>query len=128
MMAVDVVDAGVEALARIDTVDRLARGRHVRVGDLQQLHSGLAPEVLITFAHFAISAWMKAANSRGVLPMGSAPCAESCFCISGFLSAFTTSAWMRSTISGGVPTGAKMPYHEPASNPAKPDSIIVGSS
>src|SRR5450759_3801979 len=42
--------------------------------------------------------------------------------------AFTISRCRLRTISGGVAAGAKIAYHDPSSNPVRPDSEIVGTS
>jgi hypothetical protein len=69
------------------------------------------PAAFATFAHFSSSSLMCAANSSGVLPTGSAPSVASLSSRSFDLSAFAASAWMRVMMSGGVPAGARKPYH-----------------
>src|SRR5262245_29736426 len=51
----------------------------------------------------------KRANSAGGMPTPSRPCASNCWRTSGSASAFSVSAWMRETISGGAPAGSQRP-------------------
>jgi len=65
--------------------------------------------------HFSISVWMKSANSLGVPPTGSVPCALArCG-----LHRYPTQHWQRPTaspmVAGGVPVGASSPIQIPAS-------------
>ena len=58
---------------------------------------------------------MKAANSSGVLPTGSAPSVSSRGRTCGLLIASTVASRSVFTISGGVPFGTAKPYHAAAS-------------
>src|SRR5262249_18932434 len=49
------------------------------------------------------------ANSAGGMPTPSRPCASNCWRTSGSASAFSTSRWMRETMSGGAPAGSHSP-------------------
>src|SRR5260370_14366894 len=67
------------------------------------------PAVCATFAHFSISAAMKAPNSAGVIDSGTTPCFAHDSLISVELRIFRISALRRSMIGFGVAAGAAMP-------------------
>src|SRR5258706_7007133 len=90
--------------------------------------STFAPDALTTFAHLSVSARMCATNFSGEPPATSAPCASSCSLPSGLCKYLFTSAFSLAMIGAGVPAGARMPNHELASKPGRPDSAIVGTS
>src|SRR6185437_4768910 len=85
------------------------------------------PASLTAVAHSLRSAAIMAANCAGVLPIGSTPNPFSFSTKVRSLVIRPVSAAMRSTIGCGVPAGAIKPHHEVVSNPAKPDSAIVGT-
>src|SRR5438309_140476 len=73
------------------------------------IHSMRMPAARTTLPTRAISALMCAANSSGVLPIGSAPSAARRLDTSGCLSALTLAPCSRSITSRGVPAGARLP-------------------
>src|SRR5437868_3346393 len=91
------------------------------------IHSIWIPAARTTLPTRSSSDLMCAPNSSGVLPITSAPSSARRRATSGCLSALTITAFSRSTIGRGVPAGASMPYHEPASYSGKPDSRSVGT-
>src|SRR5687767_8503999 len=88
---------------------------------------GFTPAARTAFCHFTSSALMCAPKASGVLPTGCAPCESSRLPISAPRRIFTTSAFRRFTTDAGVAAGAKRPYHELASKPLIPASVIVGT-
>src|SRR5882724_7008089 len=78
-------------------------------------HSGLMLANLMTFAHFSVSAAMKAAKPSGEPGNGVAPRSASLALILGSASAALTSRLSRSTMSCGVLRGAQRP-HQPAAS------------
>src|SRR5438067_2396837 len=78
-------------------------------------HSGLMLAYLMTFAHFSVSAAMKAAKLSGEPGNGVAPRSASLALILGSASAALTSRLSRSTTSCGVLRGAQRP-HQPAAS------------
>src|SRR5438874_6787270 len=78
-------------------------------------HSIFIPAAFTTLRQVASSAAIIAAYSCGVLAPGSRPSFASVSSTSGFASALRTSAFMRSTISRGVPAGAASPNHDATS-------------
>src|SRR5215472_3428163 len=77
--------------------------------------SGFAFENFATFAHFSISSAMNFPNWAGVIGIGSPPSSASRALSFGSASTAFTAVLSVSTISGGVPLGATMPYHTTAS-------------
>src|SRR5258708_35729727 len=86
------------------------------------------PAVCATFAHFSISAVMKAPNSGAVIDSGVTPCFAHDSLISVELRIFPLSALRRSTIGFGGAAGAMMPTQPHAPKPGTPASEIVGTS
>ena len=72
---------------------------------------------LISFAYFAISPLMNAANCSGVLDTASTPRSAKRFFTSGSASAFTVSAFSLSTIAFGLPAGSSTPHQFTATSP-----------
>src|SRR5262249_48364640 len=79
------------------------------------VYSGLMPAVRITAAHFSLSSATTFANSAGEPGRGSPPRAASRAFILRSASAALISLLSLSTISAGVPVGAKRPNHPLAS-------------
>jgi hypothetical protein len=75
---------------------------------------------LTILPHFADSILIIAANSDGVLAIGSAPSPASFAFTSGWSSALAISFCNRSTTAGGVAAGATMLYHDVTSKPGNP--------
>ena len=75
----------------------------------------LAPEDLITFAHFSVSSTMVRPNSTGVAGVGGPPRSINLAIILGSARPALTSRLSLSTISGGVLFGAVSPLQELAS-------------
>src|SRR5712692_4250305 len=75
------------------------------------------PAVWATFAHFSISAPMKAPNSAAVIDSGTTPCFAQDSLISVELRIFRISALRRSMIGFGVAAGATMPTQPDAWKP-----------
>lgn len=73
-------------------------------------YSSFAPVARTTGPHLACSAWMKAANSAGVVGEGAAFWLSNCYFSSADVSTATVARRSRSRISGGVPAGATRPY------------------
>src|SRR5690606_11741260 len=73
--------------------------------------STVAPLSLATFDHLAVSASTKRVNSSTEVPTYSEPVSASTRWYSGDFMTFCASALSFSTISFGVPAGAKKPYH-----------------
>src|ERR1700719_3949869 len=71
---------------------------------------GLMPASWITFAHFGISALIRALNSSGGTAEGSYPIAAIFSLRSGDATARAISRYHRSMISRGVPAGARRPF------------------
>src|SRR5205085_2752661 len=124
------VDGAQPALHRFDRVSRRAMGceqihpgmrEHVGVDvyDGSAHQSRVTFAVLITSAHLRISAWMKAANSCGVLPIGSAPAAIARSRNSGAASDSTVVRFRRSITSRGVAAGSTRP-NQPIAAGAEP--------
>src|SRR5690606_19604253 len=66
---------------------------------------------LMTGAHFLRSAWMCAANSSVVLPLGQAPRAAKRLLSCGSDIVFATACCNRATMADGVPVGTTSPCH-----------------
>src|ERR1700682_4581396 len=75
------------------------------------LYCALMPAALITLADSSISARTKFLNSAGVIGIGSAPRLANRSLTSADCSRRATSLLILSTMSGGVPAGAKTPTH-----------------
>ena len=74
------------------------------------------------------SSRMKFAKYSGFPPADSAPSALKAVLKSSFIKKESMPWLILSTIRCGVPAGAKIPYHEFARYPGKPDSAMVGKS
>src|SRR5215831_6842263 len=89
---------------------------------------GLMPASWITFAHFGMSALIRALNSSGGTAEGSYPIAAIFSLRSGEATARAISRYKRSTISRGVPAGAQTHCGASCTWPGTPASSIVGTS
>src|SRR6516165_9457661 len=89
---------------------------------------GLMPASWITFAHFGMSALIRALNSSGLTAEGSYPIASIFSLRSGEATARAISRYKRSTISRGVPAGAQTHCGASCTWPGTPASSIVGTS
>src|SRR5262245_59738800 len=87
----------------------------------------LMPAVATASAHSGMSAAIMAANSRGLLPMGSAPYLARRSMTFGSLRARMTSVANVSMRAVGVPAGAMRPFHAVMVRFGKPDSPSVGT-
>src|SRR5262249_28792648 len=89
--------------------------RLLRLREIQVAHplppSTLAPDALMPFAHFAISARMWAANCSRLPPIGTRPSLVMRAFMSEECMIFATREFSRSSTSDGVPAGARSPYH-----------------
>src|SRR5262249_37513827 len=73
-------------------------------------HSGLMLAARITFAHFSVSSATNFPNSAGVIGMGSPASSARRACNFGSANTAFTAWFSFSTIVGGVPLGAAIPY------------------
>src|SRR5438128_378921 len=105
--------------------DELGHAARVRIGHCYSIR---IPPSRMTFFNLNNSVLMCEANSSGVPPITSAPSAARRSPTSGWRIALLISAFSLVTIAAGVPAGARIPYHEPASYPGSPDSASVGTS
>src|SRR2546428_6815658 len=96
--------------------------------DLLPDQSARAPEALTIFAHLAVSAFMKAPNSSGVMTSGYAPWLARFRFTSSSPTMRITSAFNLLTMSRGTPAGLTSPNHSDDPYPGKPASSIVGRS
>src|SRR6185503_17207057 len=76
---------------------------------LRHAQSPLMPASLMILPHLALSSRMKRANSAGELVTSSMPCAARRALSSGPPRIFTTSAWIRRTMSGATFAGTNRP-------------------
>src|SRR5262249_36286834 len=81
----------------------------------EPVHCALMPLSLTTWPHLSISLTMKAPNSAALMRTMSAPSDSRRFCVSGESCAAASAACTLSTISLGVPAGARMPHQLVAS-------------
>ena len=81
---------------------------------------------LITFPHLANSVFILAANSSGVVGVGSTPMLANFSLSSGDLIILTISWCSRLMIAAGVLAGAHMPIRPAYSYPGKPADATVG--
>ena len=81
----------------------------------------------ITFAHFSISARMRASISAGVEAFASMPSSSARFFTSGSASTSCKAALSLSMIACGVPAGAYSAFHDVTSKLATPASLTVGT-
>src|SRR6266508_2430144 len=89
---------------------------------------GLMPASWITFAHFGMSALIRALNSSGGTAEGSYPIAAIFSLRSGDATARAISRYKRLMISRGVPAGAQTHCGASCTWPGTPASSIVGTS
>src|SRR5262245_10394885 len=89
---------------------------------------GLMPASWITFAHFGMSALIRALNSSGGTAEGSSPIAAMFSLRSSDATARAISRYKRSMISCGVPAGAQTHCGASCTWPGTPASSIVGTS
>src|SRR5688500_2309143 len=87
-----------------------------------------APESLITFAYLAMSEAIWRTNRSAGPPNASAPRLTSFAFTSGRFNTRLTSALSLDSVDVGVPAAVMSPYQGITSNPATPDSIMVGIS
>src|SRR5262245_64191102 len=73
-------------------------------------YSGLMLAARITFAHFSVSSATNFPNSAGVIGMGSPASSARRACNFGSANTAFTAWFSFSTIVGGVPLGAAIPY------------------
>ena len=99
-----------------------------RVPDQSTFQFTFAPESRTSFVHFGISLRRKAANSAGVPPRGSTPCAERRSRVSRRARTALNSALILSMMGTGVAAGTTMPCQVMASHPRNPVSATVGNS
>src|SRR5262249_3029193 len=79
--------------------------------------SGLAPEILTTFAHFSTSSTMNVPKSAGVIGSGSPPRSASRSLSLASARTALISSFSLATIAAGGVLGAPRPYHRPPSLP-----------
>ena len=117
-------DAGlVQAERQRQPADAAAHDQNVGV-----THSGWIPRLATTSAQRARSRTTISPSAVGVELAGLRPCASNTLLASGEFRIAATSWLSRATISGGVPLGAKKPYHMSTSTPFNPLSPRVGTS
>src|SRR6516162_933746 len=111
----------------------LSSGSHFPPGILGNANAsatryGLMPASWITFAHFGMSALVRALNSSGGTAEGSYPIAAIFSLRSGDATARAISRYKRSMISRDVPAGAQTHCGASCTWPGTPASSIVGTS
>src|ERR1019366_8203789 len=99
-----------QAVMRVTGLQLYRRSSATEISLLTAQLISFNPLDLTTFAHFAISARRKTANSCGELTTGSLPVFISVSFTSGLVNARRDSTNSRCTMSAEVPAGAYKPY------------------